>query len=570
MSNLLQKASIITTPTAYDTGKILSVKPVQTYGPELVTNGDFSDGTNGWSGQYSATISVVNSQLQVYNNQNGNNRSSQGITTVIGKSYNLKGTITNVDNSNGIQIKISNVFNLDSAYFNSAFNITTNSVKVEHTFIAISTTTYIGTNQNGVIGNTGFLDNVSVKEVLNADFDFTRNSSATRVGSNGFIQDVASNLPRIDYTGGVGSWKFEPQRTNSVSYSEDFSQLSSQSNVTISINQIISPEGSLNASSLIDNSVNGVHRAFSIYGTSIASGQLISHSVFAKAKEHNWFQLSTGGSTNDQWANFDLENGVIGNSSSSANPIIENYGNGWYRCILFATTSANNASLAGLLTLINNLDLTSRSPSYSGSNGGVYVFGLQLEVGSYPTSYIRSNSGSATTRLADVANNAGSSDLISSTEGVLYAEINTFIADGNYRLIGISDGTTSNELVIGYRYDTGKIYYFITVGGIPQSFQISEITSINTFLKVALKYKQNDFAFWVNGVEVLTDTSGITFPSETLNNLNFDRGNGTFPFFGNVKSVAVFKEALTDLELECLVSWMSFSDLGINFGYTVE
>ena len=50
MSNLLQKASIITTPTAYDTGKILSVKPVQYYGPELVTNGDFatdSDWTKG-------------------------------------------------------------------------------------------------------------------------------------------------------------------------------------------------------------------------------------------------------------------------------------------------------------------------------------------------------------------------------------------------------------------------------------------------------------------------------------------------------------------------------------------
>jgi hypothetical protein len=44
---------------------------------------------------------------------------------------------------------------------------------------------------------------------------------------------------------------------------------------------------------------------------------LVAHSIFAKAKEHKWFQLSTGGNTNDQWANFDLENGVIGNSSSS-------------------------------------------------------------------------------------------------------------------------------------------------------------------------------------------------------------------------------------------------------------
>ena len=29
MSNLLEKASIVTTPTAYENGKILSVKPAQ-------------------------------------------------------------------------------------------------------------------------------------------------------------------------------------------------------------------------------------------------------------------------------------------------------------------------------------------------------------------------------------------------------------------------------------------------------------------------------------------------------------------------------------------------------------
>ena len=57
MSNLLQKASIITTPTAYDTGKILSVKPVQYYGPELVTNGDFATDSD-WSKETGWSIAV--------------------------------------------------------------------------------------------------------------------------------------------------------------------------------------------------------------------------------------------------------------------------------------------------------------------------------------------------------------------------------------------------------------------------------------------------------------------------------------------------------------------------------
>ena len=63
MSNLLQKASIITTPTAYDTGKILSVKPVQYYGPELVTNGDFQNNVDSWSNGNSGVNTWVNGHL---------------------------------------------------------------------------------------------------------------------------------------------------------------------------------------------------------------------------------------------------------------------------------------------------------------------------------------------------------------------------------------------------------------------------------------------------------------------------------------------------------------------------
>ena len=47
--SILEKASIITTPTAYEDGKLLSIKPEQALGEELVTNGDFSDGTTVWS-----------------------------------------------------------------------------------------------------------------------------------------------------------------------------------------------------------------------------------------------------------------------------------------------------------------------------------------------------------------------------------------------------------------------------------------------------------------------------------------------------------------------------------------
>ena len=87
---------------------------------------------------------------------------------------------------------------------------------------------------------------------------------------------------------------------------------------------------------------------------------------------------------------------------------------------------------------------------------------------------------------------------------------------------------------------------------------------------MALKYKENDFAFWVNGVEVSTDSSGITFPVGTLIDLSLDDGNGNSPLYGNVKDVRVYNTALNDTELETLTSWVSFSDMAEGQLYTIE
>ena len=348
----------------------------------------------------------------------------------------------------------------------------------------------------------------------------------------------------------------EPQRTNQVSYSDDFSQLASQSNITITDNQVISPDGTLNAASFIDNSTNGFHRAFTNYSSSIASGQLVSHSIFAKAKEHKWFQLSTGGSTNDQWANFDLENGVIGNSSSSANPIIENYGNGWYRCILFATTSATNASLAGLVTLTNNLDATSRSPSYSGSNGGVYVFGLQIEQGSYPTSYIPTQ-GSASTRIADVCNNSGSAQDFNDSEGVLFVNHKPIINATTNSATTVNNGT-ANRVYIGNNTADENLQFFMAVGG---SSKINVLTPYpkNAYSKIAFSYKSGNSKGYVNGFQIFSDN--VAFSDFTnLNKLSFN--NGSIEVFkGSVKEVGYYDTILTDEELEYMTSYRSLSEL---------
>lgn len=48
----------------------------------------------------------------------------------------------------------------------------------------------------------------------NGDITTTRATTATRVNSTGLVENVATGIPRVDYTGGVANILLEPQRTN--------------------------------------------------------------------------------------------------------------------------------------------------------------------------------------------------------------------------------------------------------------------------------------------------------------------------------------------------------------------
>jgi hypothetical protein len=78
---------------------------------------------------------------------------------------------------------------------------------------------------------------------------------------------------------------------------------------------------------------------------------------------------------------------------------------------------------------------------------------------------------------------------------------------------------------------------------------VSNILASN---KICIKYKLNDFALWINGVEVHTDLSG-TVPTG-LNSIQFNNGASTLPFLGNAKQLIIFPTVLTDAQLAELTS----------------
>ena len=394
--------------------------------------------------------------------------------------------------------------------------------------------------------------NATKPENGDGDFTFSRAGNASRVNSSGNIVTESANTPRIDYTDGCGVWLLEPQSTNYSLNSEQPSTWHSSNGVTITANAATSPEGIQNSSLVVNNASSGGRYVRNLFTFSSGSGlQTVTTSYFIKYYNNQWVRLKSiffnGSPANNASTWFDIQNGVVGTVDANHTAKIEDYSNGWYRCsITFdIDKSVDNTGYVHIAAMDGD-----NSDTYAANGQGFYAYGSQGEEQSFATSYIPTN-GATSTRLQDIANNSGNSTLINSTEGVLYAEIAALANDGGNRIIALSDGSQSQRTIIFFTSTSNEVRALCNKGSTQCDISFT-VSNVLEDLKVAFKFKQSDFALWINGVEVATETSG--FPSIGLNELAFDNGSNGANFFGKVKAVAVFKEALTDAQLQCLTT----------------
>jgi len=397
------------------------------------------------------------------------------------------------------------------------------------------------------------------------DFDFSRSGSATRINSQGLIEEVANGQSRLNYpmidgkVVGCPHHILEPQRTNLLSYSEDFSQsywTKTDSNVTS--NSVISPDGTLNADKLVENTQNTAHIAFASPTITLGNNTF---SVFAKAAERRVLGIEFP--SNGILVSFDLIDGVFVNQQANPdNFSITPFLNGWYRIDITENLTSNSVVALSLRDENGNR-------TYQGDGtSGVYIWGAMLEQGSYSTSYIPTN-GSAVTRAAETATGSGDAATFNDSEGVLMAEIRTK-DDGNNKFITLSDGTDDNRITI-YFYTSinNDIRFQIRSNNVNQFLPPNPSGyNIDEFNKIAVKYKQDDVSIYINGFLILSSNNCDT--PLNLSELAFDDGQGLEPFYGNTKQIQYYNSALTDSELEQLTSWTSFSDMANGQLYTIE
>ena len=380
---------------------------------------------------------------------------------------------------------------------------------------------------------------------FNKEFDFTRATSATRVNKQSLIETVAIDKPRIDFLNNTkGHLLLEPSRTNKMPTSEDFNSADFyRSDLTITSDDAISPYGTSTADKIAFTG-NGSLRTENTFTFTDA----YTYSIFVKKGNSRYVTLRSFAFTTSAIIGFDLDS-----VTAQTGGVIEQYPNDWFRLSISKDVSSD-ADKNGYfyLYLPNSLGSTTTV-----SGNYAYIFGNQIEEGSYATSYIPT-AGSTATRNADVCNNSGSAQDFNSTEGVLYAEIAALTdvdGDASLRFITLSNGTSSKRITI---------YYFSSeTFGVQLKNDGYELTDLyiggsvdrTQFNKIALYYSGSNVKAYLNGIEVFTNSSWVPFSANTINTLTFTGGAlSDSPFYGNVKSVAVFKRALTDAELQELTT----------------
>ena len=261
---------------------------------------------------------------------------------------------------------------------------------------------------------------------------------------------------------------------------------------------------------------------------------------------------------------FDLSNGVV--SAQEANVVsstITPLGNDWFRCEMTSVGDASGAKNVFIAVYKNN----TFTPYTGDGTSGLFIFGAQLEQGSYPTSYIPTI-GSSVTRSADVCNGAGTAADFNDSEGVLYANVADFYDSATSRVISISDGTLNNRVFFKFYTVSNGIEATLVSSSGGSNPQVTTVTSdTSNYNKIAVRYSINGFNLWVNGFELGSDT--VTNTPNNLSDISFDTASLN-DFYGKAKEVIAFNEALSDTELEALTSYDSFNSMATEQLYTIE
>lgn len=382
-------------------------------------------------------------------------------------------------------------------------------------------------------------------------FDVTSDADATRVNKEGLIERTKTNVPRINFDGADNPYLLlEPTRTNLAPYSVDLDTLLSSGAPTITDNETTAPDGSNTASKITQSNANEYQSRFLNFYSGISGSTAYTRSIFAKAGEDSILFLQQYDGTNNYGTYFDLINGTKTDSNAAVTSKMESFGDGWYRCSVTYTTVSSATQERIQVAIAQSVGVP---PAYQGDGtSGFYIWGAQIEAGTYPTSLIPT-SGSAVTRTADDWEN---------TDGVTVTGDFTFFV----HIKNFENKTLGNyPLQLFLREASSPFNYFRFLLEANERFfaqlrdnntsttvfnrSASLLSDLGDDIKLAFAKSGTNCKYYENGSLIASLT--ITDFNYSFNRINHSTGNDQ-P--SKLSQLMVFDEALSDAELISITS----------------
>lgn len=392
---------------------------------------------------------------------------------------------------------------------------------------------------------------------LDSKVTFTRASNATYFNSAGTLTTAGNDVARFDYdpsTLAARGLLIEEQRTNYLVRSADYSATWSTSPLaSITVTQPggqTAPDGTQAWKYATNDTASSAHTLFQAWtGGIINTGYCFS--VYLKAAEYPrasvWLGNTAFASTT-YGGLFDLSNGTIVTTAGGSTVRIENAGNGWYRCSVTATSDADGGNYVAAINF-HPATVSTVSGTYTPASTGLggWVWGAQVEIGDFPTSYIPTTTASAT-RNADTATVSTLTPWFNATEGTLLAQFTFFSpAVGEKTAVALDDNTTNDNIRLRTFATDAK--FTVTDGGVSQADITAGTVASNTTYRIAGAYKVNDFAASLNGGTVQTDTGG-TVP--TVDRLRLGTNQAGLILNGHLGRVVFYPRRLSNAELQAI------------------
>lgn len=167
----------------------------------------------------------------------------------------------------------------------------------------------------------------------------------------------------------------------------------------------------------------------------------------------------------------------------------------------------------------------------------------QLEVGSFPSSFIPT-AGASVTRNADSLTYP-LTGWYNAAAGTIVSTAQSFHSSGGH--ITVFDDTTDQEVIrVLMETTTLASQFIVTDGGAsPVSMSTANGNTVNTTGKYGAAYELNNFATVLNGGTPMTDTGG-TIPTVTRLTVGVPRAGSTAQLFGTISRTSYYATRLPD------------------------